>query len=126
MSEQEFSAGKMMQSAADDARIAANSISESVDRLRPLFEDGYGGIAFRLVELMEAENLRIMESQDSRITESCNHVIMPSIELIDICSDLLCAISDIDSSKNVSNMFRLKRAEIKINEVIEKLKGKTK
>ena len=126
MSEQAFRAAHMMQSAADDARRAANSIDESVNRLRPLFEHGYGGIAFRLVELLEADNLRIMESQDAKITESCNPVIMPSIDLIDICSDLLCAISDIDSSKNVSNMFRLKRAETKINEVIEKLKGKAK
>lgn len=75
MSEQAFRAAHMMQSAADDARRAANSIGESVDRLRPLFEDGYGGIAFRLVELLEAENLRIMESQDAKITESCNPVI---------------------------------------------------
>jgi hypothetical protein len=78
MSEQAFRAAQMMQSAADDARRASNSISESVDRLRPLFEDGYGGIAFRLVELLEAENLRIMESQDAKIMESHNHGIIES------------------------------------------------
>ena len=120
MSEQAFRAAHMMQSAADDARRAANSIDESVNRLRPLFEDGYGGIAFRLVELLEAENLRIMESQDAKITESCNPVITDSEyhSVIILLSEVTGSLEAMLQSRVVSQSIY---AKSKIQCMIEKI-----
>lgn len=47
-----------MEEAADTARRAAESMSESAQRMAVIFEDGYGGNALRLIELMEAEQMK--------------------------------------------------------------------
>jgi coenzyme F420-reducing hydrogenase alpha subunit len=47
-----------MEEAAETARRAAESISESVQRMSVMFEDGYGGNALKLIELMETEKIK--------------------------------------------------------------------
>ncbi|MHB0965333.1 MAG: hypothetical protein ACYC36_02655 [Bellilinea sp.] len=47
-----------MEEAADTARRAAESMSESAQRMAVMFEHGYGGNAERLIELMEAEKMK--------------------------------------------------------------------
>jgi hypothetical protein len=47
-----------MEESAETARRAAESMSESVQRMSFMFEDGYGGNAIKLIELMEAEKMK--------------------------------------------------------------------
>ncbi len=47
-----------MEEAADTARRAAESMSETAQRMGVMFEDGYGGNALRLIELLETAGER--------------------------------------------------------------------
>lgn len=51
-------AARQMESAAETANRAANRIEDAVQQLRVLFEDGYGGNALRLIELLEAQQVK--------------------------------------------------------------------
>ena len=47
-----------MEEAADTARRAAESMSESAHRMVVMFEHGYGGNAERIIELMEVSQIK--------------------------------------------------------------------
>lgn len=52
-SEDAWKAASHLHEGAEVARRAADSLSESTHRLTHMFEPGYGGVACRLVELLE-------------------------------------------------------------------------
>lgn len=51
-------AARNLHAAADRANRAADRIEEATQQLRVLFEDGYGGNALRLIELLEEQNAK--------------------------------------------------------------------
>lgn len=54
MSEEAWKAARHLHDAADKATRAADRLEEVGHQLKVLFEDGYGGNALRLIELMES------------------------------------------------------------------------
>jgi hypothetical protein len=48
-------AANKMQDAADRAERAANRIEEAAHKMACMFQDGYGGNALKLIELLEKE-----------------------------------------------------------------------
>lgn len=57
-SEDMWKAAHRMETAADRASRAADSIDNSVQRLAAMLEDGYGGNGTRLIELLEKTSLQ--------------------------------------------------------------------
>lgn len=53
--EQMWKAAHHMSEAAETAKRAADRIEEAVSRLAHMLEDGYGGNALRLIELLEKQ-----------------------------------------------------------------------
>jgi hypothetical protein len=68
--EDAWKAARMLQDAADKAERAAYGVDSAVHDLKVMFEDGYGGNALRLIELLEKLELQ----EDGRPTTTSKSV----------------------------------------------------
>jgi hypothetical protein len=65
--EQAWRAARYLSDAADRATRAADRLEEVCHKLTHLFEDGYGGNALRLIELMESKSIEPQPKLEIRL-----------------------------------------------------------